>query len=45
MVRVAYVGKRRIARNLGAVDYKSWFGVDACESCDFVEVVGSREAG
>lgn len=43
MVKVAYVGKKRVPKNVGDIDYKSWFGVDASESSDWVEAVGSRE--
>lgn len=45
MVKVAYVGKRRISRNIGDSDYVPWFGVDVSEGCDWVDVVGSREGG
>lgn len=45
MIRSAYVGERRIAKNVGDVDYVSWFGEDECHSCDYVEIVGSRGFG
>lgn len=42
MVDCRYDGDMRIAKNVGDVDYVAWFGVDACHSSDFVEVVGGR---
>jgi len=45
MVKCFYVGERRIAKNVGDVDYKPWFAVHVSESDDFVEVFGSRGFG
>jgi hypothetical protein len=45
MVRCAYRGKRHIAKNVGAVDYKAWFVDDEFDESgepNYVEVVGGR---
>ena len=45
MVKCFYVGERRIAKDVGDVDYKPWFAVHVSESDDFAEAVGSRGYG
>ena len=48
MVRCAYTGKRVIAKNIGDVDYKSWFVDDEFDEDgepNYIEVVGSRGYG
>jgi len=45
MVKCFYTGERRIAKNLGDVDYVPWFGVPVSEESHFVEIIGSRVGG
>jgi len=48
MARCAYMGKRVISRNIGDVDYKSWFVDDEFDEsgeANYVEVVGGRGLG
>jgi len=39
MVDCRYEGDMRIARSVGDADYVAWFGVDACRSSEFVELM------
>ena len=45
MVDCRYDGDLHFAKNVGDVDYVAWFGVDACHSSDFVEIIGGGGSG